>query len=297
MICYPTFVTDLALLPRTETTLVPQADTDAQLIEMWLHGRGAHTQRAYRADVNRFLALVKKPLRQVTLRDCQTFVDSLEGQSNTQKRTISSVKSLFSFAQRIGYVVFNVTAPIRLPKMQDKLAERILPEAEVHRIIALTENQRDRMILRLLYISGVRVSELAHLRWQDTQANGETGQITVFGKGGKTRAIVLPQYFWKDLMLFRGDVNEDAPIFPSRKKYGPLTTVQILRIVQKAAQRAGIGKNVSPHWFRHAHCSHAMERGALIHLVQATAGHSSVAVTGRYLHAKPTDSSAKYIAG
>ena len=53
---------------------------------------------------------------------------------------------------------------------------------------------------------------------------------------------------------------------------------------------------MSPHWLRHAHATHALERGAPIHIVQATLGHASVATTGRYLHARPTDSSARYLA-
>ncbi len=72
--------------------------------------------------------------------------------------------------------------------------------------------------------------------------------------------------------------------------------IPLMRIVRAAANRAGIKKNVSPHWMRHAHASHNLDRGTPIHLVQATLGHSSVAVTGRYLHAKPGDSSARYLA-
>ncbi|MBU4356156.1 MAG: tyrosine-type recombinase/integrase, partial [Proteobacteria bacterium] len=62
-----------------------------------------------------------------------------------------------------------------------------------------------------------------------------------------------------------------------------------------AAIRAGIEGAVSPHWLRHAHASHALDRGAPIHLVQATLGHASVATTGKYLHARPDDSSARYL--
>jgi site-specific recombinase XerD len=71
------------------------------------------------------------------------------------------------------------------------------------------------------------------------------------------------------------------------------------RVARAAAKRAGrrAGKGgVSPHWLRHAHATHALERGAPIHIVQATLGHASVATTGRYLHARPTDSSARYLA-
>ena len=62
-----------------------------------------------------------------------------------------------------------------------------------------------------------------------------------------------------------------------------------------AAAGASLNERPSPHWLRHAHATHALERGAAIHLVQATLGHSSVATTGRYLHARPTDSSARYL--
>jgi integrase/recombinase XerD len=77
---------------------------------------------------------------------------------------------------------------------------------------------------------------------------------------------------------------------------GHLKPSQVLRIVQAAARRAGIRAQVSPHWLRHAHASHALDQGCPIHLVQATLGHESVATTGRYLHARPTDSSARYLA-
>jgi len=65
--------------------------------------------------------------------------------------------------------------------------------------------------------------------------------------------------------------------------------------VKAAAERAGLPASVSAHWLRHAHASHSLERGAPIHFVQATLGHSSVATTGRYLHARPSDSSARYL--
>ena len=78
-------------------------------------------------------------------------------------------------------------------------------------------------------------------------------------------------------------------------KGSTLDASQIHRIVKAAAERTGLSASVSAHWLRHAHASHGLERGAPIHLVQATLGHSSVATTGRYLHARPSDSSARYL--
>ena len=76
---------------------------------------------------------------------------------------------------------------------------------------------------------------------------------------------------------------------------GHLDPSAVHRIVKAAAKRAGISAEASAHWLRHAHASHSLERGAPIHLVQATLGHASVATTGRYLHARPSDSSARYL--
>ena len=79
----------------------------------------------------------------------------------------------------------------------------------------------------------------------------------------------------------------------------PLVTASLYfpQIVKAAAKRAGIKGKVSPHWLRHAHATHALERGAKIHLVAETLGHSSVAITSRYLHARPEDSSSLYLPG
>ena len=287
-----------ALVPAVSAPVQPstQADTDAQLIELWLHGRSANTQAAYQHDIGKFFSLVGKPIREVTLRDFQTFADAIEGSVRTKRRVIAAVKSLFSFALKLGYVRFSVAAAVRAPKAMDTLAERILPEAKIHEMIALTPEGRDRMLLRLLYATGGRVSEICAAKWRHVQANGDSGQVTLFGKGGKTHAVVLPASLWADFVAYRADADDDAPVFASRKGGGHLDRSQVLRIVQQAARRARIRRKVSPHWFRHAHASHAMDRGAGIHLVCATLAHSSIAITGRYLHAKPTESSAKFLA-
>jgi integrase/recombinase XerD len=287
-----------ALVPAVSALVQPstQADTDAQLIELWLHGRSTNTQAAYQNDIGKFFSLVGKPIREVTLRDFQNFADAIEGAIGTKRRVTAAVKSLFSFALKLGYVRFSVAAAVRAPKAMDTLAERILPEAKIHEMIALTPEGRDRMLLRLLYATGGRVSEICATKWRHVQVNGDSGQITLFGKGGKTHAVVLPTSLWADFVAYRADADDDAPVFASRKGGGHLDRSQVLRIVQQAARRARIRRKVSPHWFRHAHASHAMDRGAAIHVVCATLAHSSIAITGRYLHAKPTESSAKFLA-
>jgi integrase/recombinase XerD len=161
-------------------------------------------------------------------------------------------------------------------------------------MLALERHPRNHALLYLLYASGVRVSECCGLKWRDAQERNDGGQITVLGKGGKTNTILIPASVWRCLLSMKGGAGPDAAVFRSRKG-AHLHPTQVRRVVRRAAMRAGIEKSVSPHWMRHAHASHALDRGAPIHLVQATLAHSSVATTGRYLHARPTESSSTYL--
>lgn len=281
-----------------DMALPAQAESDAQLVALWLHGKRAHSQRAYRADIARLQAALPKSLAAITLGELQQFADSLSGLSpNSRKRILSAVKSLLSFGQRIGYLRFNVGAALRVPAAKQTLAERILSEGEVHSMIALTPKARDQLLLRVLYASAGRVSEVCALRWADVQPNGDSGQVTFFGKGGQTRAVKLSRATWAALQAYRVQRASDAgdPVFASQKG-GALSAGQVHRIEAAAAQRAGIAGNVSPHWLRHAHASHALDRGASVALVRDTLGHSSLAITSMYTHAKPNESSALHLA-
>jgi integrase/recombinase XerD len=143
------------------------------------------------------------------------------------------------------------------------------------------------------------------LRTRDLVARDDgseaSGQLGVFGKGAKTRPVLVPEGLFAELSaLALSDLY--APLFRSQKKGPdggpmPITARQAERIVKATARKAGLknASEVSPHWLRHAHASHAMDRGAKIHLVQATLGHSDISTTGRYLHARPDDSSALYL--
>ena len=272
-----------------------QASSDEQMLKLWLHGRSPNTLRAYGSDASRFCSFVSKPLPTVTLGDLQDFADSMQELAPaSQCRVLSSVKSLLSFAHRIGYLAFDVGRPLRLPASRNRLSERILAEGAIHKILALEPSRRNRALLRLLYAAGLRVFELCALTWQHLQERDVAGQVTVLGKGGKTRTVLLSVATWQELRGLDSDGDSASPVFRSRKG-GALSHSQVLRIVRAAARRAGIQAPVSPHWLRHAHASHALERGCPIHLVQATLGHASVATTGRYLHARPSDSSARYL--
>jgi integrase/recombinase XerD len=203
------------------------------------------------------------------------------------------------FGHRTGLLHADVARPLHLPKVKNVLAERILEEAEVARPIALEPSRRNHALLRLLYLAGLRLSEAAALSWRDLRKRGGARQVTVFGKGGKTRAVLLPASLWRELTVLRGDTPDEAPVFRSREggAGGQLSPSQVHWVAKAAARRAGLSGAVSAHWLRHAHATHALDRGAPLHLVQATLGHADLKTIGRYTHARPTESSATYLVG
>ena len=291
----------LSLVPAPIPASHPDGQNDSALIELWLGTKiSTHTRRAYRSEIARLRAAIPKPLVLVTMADFQNYAQFLATgnlKAASQNRALTAIKSLLSFGHQTGYLPFNVGAAVKLRPDASRLAQRILEETEVARLIDRTPPGRDHVLLRLLYTSGVRVSELAQLKWCDLMPRSEGGQITVFGKRGRTRAILLRPKTWAQLTALRatapGSTSTD-PVFRSRRG-GHLDVSQIRRIVYRAAAVAGLPQKVSPHWLRHAHASHALDRSAPLHLVQATLGHASVSTTGRYLHARPTESSSFYL--
>lgn len=282
-------------VPPGRAVIPAQASSDEGMVRLWLDSfRSAATRRGYGADWAAFAAAVPLPLRKVTVRDLQEFAASLGGLSPASAaRRLSAVKSLFSLACRLGYLPFDVGIPIRLPIVRDTLAERIMTEWQVQRLLELERDPRNGPLLRLIYGAGLRISEVTRLRWKDMAKRNTAGQVTVLGKGGKTRAILLPAKLWNRIAALRGRAGKDAPVFRSAQG-GPLQASQVHRIMKRAARRAGV-PSASAHWLRHAHVSHALDRGAPVHVVRSTVGHASLETTSRYSHARPDDSSARYL--
>jgi site-specific recombinase XerD len=301
-----------AIIEPVEALPPTQADDDAQMIRLWLaRSSSSNTRRNYEREARRFLAHIGKPLGQVRIGDLQDYVAGRSGSSATVALTAAALKSLFTFAQEVGFLRFNIGAAVKVPPIKSTLAERIMSEADALLMIRQEPILRNRVLLTVLYGGGLRISEVCGLRWRDLAVREDAGQATVFGKGGKTRVVLLSAATWKVLTALRegatrqvGDLNDadaklasaspDAPVFLSRKG-GALDPSAVHRVVKAAAARAGLPVEVSAHWLRHAHASHSLDRGAPIHLVQATLGHASVATTGRYLHARPSESSARFL--
>ena len=273
-----------------------RATNDEMLLQSWLRSLpSAHTRANFKTTAERFLeALRPIGLREATVEDVREAIDKVtEGRSPTTARQYAlRIKSLLTYGHTLGYTPFNagVALKMKLDRGHAQLAKRIISEVEVGWLIRAARSRRDRVLLAVLYAGGLRISELVGLSWADVILRDDKVQLAVTGKGGRVRQVLLPQAVSTSLLSLRDDAGANDPVFPTRTGTR-LKQRAIGYMIKRTAKRAGIADTVSPHWLRHAHGSHALDRGATLAEVQSTLGHANVATTSGYLHARPNTSS------
>src|SRR2546429_423885 len=234
-------------------SLAGPSKQDAVLIRRWFNNKSRGTIETYMSAVIDFYEEVNKSLKDVTIDDFHDFIESLgHYEPATRSKKMAAIKSMMSFGHNTGYLPVNVGAGVRLPKLEDKLAERIMAEQQVAKMFALEENPRNHAILILLYRAGLRVSELCNLTWRNLQERDESGQVTVFGKGKKTRHVLLDAKTWEEVMgLKTEESGPDDYVFKSRKSWSAkgkddsrMDESRVYRYVNAAAKRAGLPVNV-----------------------------------------------------
>lgn len=272
---------------------------DDARIASWLHGRPATTRRRYQFEIDRLRQfLAGAELFSASLAQLRDYIATLAHTApRTQAIAAASIKSFYAFHASSGDIERNPSQHLRRPKIPSDLAARILTEADTQRLIAGASTAVDRIMLQLLYLAGIRASELCGLRWRDLQGTPEGGKITVLGKGAKPRTIIIPASLYGDMAVLEpDDAGPDSPIFPAvRDPSRPIGKRQLLTIVKCAANNAGLSPKVSSHWLRHCHASHAIDNGAPITLVRDTLGHANLSITNQYAHARPNDGSARFL--
>ncbi len=278
---------------------ITSAATDDELVDSWLRvkgGKSNNTLYAYARIADEFRRFFNgRPLAALKIDDLLDYADTLKQLSvATQRQRIFAIKSLLSYGQKTGYLQFNVGAALSAPAQQNNLAAKFLTEEQVFKLIHEEKNVRNKLLLRLLYVSAARISEALALTWKDLTPRDSGGQVSIYGKGSKTRFVLIPAALWNDLQVER---KADAePVFTSPKSKGKsLNRKSGWYIVKQAVKRAGLPWDASCHWLRHAHATHGLKRGASIKLVSATLGHSNVAVTNVYLEVQPGESSSTYL--
>ncbi|MGB5990166.1 MAG: site-specific tyrosine recombinase XerD [Marinifilaceae bacterium] len=256
---------------------------------------------AYANDINKLIKYLNANHDEILptavvyphLRDFIASINAGGTSPRTQARVISGIKSFFKFLLLEGIIDNNPTSLLEAPKVGRKLPN-ILTVKEINNLIATVdeskpESQRNRAILETLYSCGLRVSELINLRVSNLHFR--MGFIKIDGKGNKERLIPVSEDAKNEIKLYMKnyraklaiDPNDEDILFLNRRGQ-KLSRVMIFTIIKNLAEKANLGKSISPHTFRHSFASHLVEGGADLRAVQEMLGHESILTTEIYTH-------------
>lgn len=169
---------------------------------------------------------------------------------------------------------------IYLPRpKRNKTIPVILTPEEIKRMIESTSNIKHRLILKILYGCGLRVSEGVNIKKEDINSTENLIHIRL-AKGKKDRFVKIPESIKKELESYCS-LNDSEFLFPSNRG-GKLTTATIQAIVEQSAKRANISKEVYPHLLRHSFATHLLEQGTDLRIIQKLLGHADIRTTQMY---------------
>ena len=266
---------------------------------VWMErGLSSNTLAAYRADLvalARWLHARQLSLPKTGRADLMDFIAArVHGGARPRStaRQLSSFRRFFRYLIREGLIAEDPTAQIAMPKIGRSLP-RSLSESEVEALLAAPAvadplGHRDRTMLEVLYATGLRVSELVHLKL--SQVNLNQGLIRVLGKGNRERLIPLGEEAVRWLKTFidsgRADILLDRStdyLFPTRRG-DRMTRQAFWHIIKRYARKASVDRDLSPHTLRHAFATHLLNHGADLRVVQMLLGHSDLSTTQIYTH-------------
>ena len=268
-------------------------------------GLASNTISAYRLDIEKFfhyLSTNQLSLEQVTPEHLSSYVAWLRGMENTEfkigessiARNIISIRSYFTYLAK-EHKFNNPSSNFKPPKIGKRLPKALTIDQVMSMLnIAGTDliSSRDKALVELLYATGARVSELINLNTldistADTQA-GSTTTVKLKGKGGKERVVPIGSFAVAAVndYLVRSrpsllKVSTQKALFLNQRG-GRLSRQSAWNLVAKAAERAGLSDQVTPHSMRHSFATHLLDGGADIRVVQELLGHSSVTTTQIY---------------
>ena len=202
---------------------------------------------------------------------------------STLNQTINAFRILFQDVLGLDWETIKIKRP-----RKNKHLPVILSKEEVSKMIELTVNLKHKAIIALLYSSGIRRDELLNLRPTDIDSKRMLIRITN-GKGNKSRETLLSQNALEILRAYFRLYHPSVYLFESYQPGVAYSATSVKKIVERAAQRAGVTKPVCIHSFRHAFATHLLEQGANLKVIQRLLGHTSMRTTSVYLHLAKTD--------
>ena len=244
--------------------------------ELKLRGFSERTVKSYLFYNNKFLEFVNKPAEAISEEDIKAYLANLIGDKRKNAATVALVRAALKFYYD-GILKKNIVT-LKTPKIQKKLPT-VLTREEIKRLIDAAPTHKSKLILMMLYSSGIRVSECCNLKLNDLELDQKMGWVRD-GKGGKDRLFILSEGILEMLRDFV--TGRSSEYIFSNKAGKSLTPRNIQKIVATSAKRAGINKTVSPHTLRHSFATHLLDSGENIRKIQELLGHSNLQTTQIY---------------
>lgn len=257
-----------------------------------------HTVKSYRTDLLQladYLAerkLILKRVDNIVLRGFLTSLSARGVKKSTAARKLAAVRSFFQFCLKKKWLKDNPAKVVASPK-QEKPVPSFLSEDEMAGFLDLPQSTkvldfRDKLVLELLYATGIRVSELVGISLEDVSP--EERLIRVKGKGKKERLLPfgrkaeesLVRYLRARPLINKGRIDDRALFLNYRGER--ITSRSVERIIDKYIRISAIKRKISPHSLRHSFASHLLSRGADLRVIQELLGHESLATTQKYTH-------------
>ncbi|MBQ7985565.1 MAG: tyrosine-type recombinase/integrase [Bacteroidales bacterium] len=274
-----------------------------------------NTQEAYLTDCRRFALFMQEKYPDVTPQDilplhADAFVNSLlvfKGkddetkllQAASQMRIIQSLRAFFKYLLVTDVIQRDIGRLLDVPKLPQKLPE-ILSDSEIRRMIDAIDastyfGYRNKTIIELMYATGLRVSELVNLKFENIVFNEE--YLIIKGKGDKVRYVPAARKVLDGLKVYIDKYRSDIEVKPKANDYvfisyklkSKMTRQFVNKMLNETALKAGISKKIHPHILRHSFATELIRSGANLIAVKEMLGHSSVRTTEVYINLKTSD--------
>lgn len=253
------------------------------------------TINSYKIDIEEFFSYLKTvnlDICDIKYNDIHMFLKCLNDKQNTNttiSRKISALRGFYKYLLKEEIVTQNPFSLVTMPKKEKKLP-KFFYYNELEMLFDVPDlktplGQRDRLILEMLYATGVRVSELVNIEIKDISDH----EIKVLGKGNKERIVRYGSYAQEILALYLNDGYKKLNIKNNNKLFlnnqgNPITTRGIKYILDNIIKKTSLNKNISPHMLRHTFATHLLNEGCDISSVGELLGHASLSATAIYTH-------------
>lgn len=259
-----------------------------------------NTKKNYEIDINEFMNYLKDKEINYTdvnyefIKEYLVFMYNKKYKRNTIARKLSSLRSFYKYLFNNNIIKTNPFKYVKTPK-KEKMLPKYLSVVDLETIFNVPDlnfnlGQRDRLILEILYATGIRVGELVEIKVSDIDFFNK--EIKVNGKGSKQRIVEFGDYCFEYINLFLNDGREK--ILKKHNKTSSyliindhgdkITTRGVELLIDKIIKKAALKRKVTPHMLRHTFATHLLNEGCDILTVKELLGHESLESTQIYTH-------------